>query len=224
MNYQYHYDLLIDRAKNRILEGYSEKHHVIPRCLGGSDESHNIVVLTAREHFIAHLLLIKIYPENRSLIHAAVMMCMGQSERKINNKMYDYLRNLFSKAVSDSQTGTGNSQWGTKWIHNTELKQSKKIPKDNPIPFGWKIGRVVNFDKQPIVNAKSNGQLISANKNKNEAERLYELYKNGNFSSIREFCRLGHYKNSHVSLTKLWKKYIIDYNDSVKHGKAFIPR
>ena len=54
MNYKLHYDKLVERAKKRKLIGYVERHHIIPRSLG---EKENIVELTAREHFIAHLLL-----------------------------------------------------------------------------------------------------------------------------------------------------------------------
>jgi hypothetical protein len=51
MNYEKIYDCIIKRAKTRKLEGYVEKHHIIPKCMGGSNEKQNIVELTAREHF-----------------------------------------------------------------------------------------------------------------------------------------------------------------------------
>ena len=46
MNYHNHYYTLIERAKSRILEGYVEKHHIIPKCMGGLDELSNLVALT----------------------------------------------------------------------------------------------------------------------------------------------------------------------------------
>lgn len=61
MNHQRVYDWLIARASRRQLEGYCEQHHVYPRCLGGTDEESNLIMLTAREHFLAHLLLAKIH-------------------------------------------------------------------------------------------------------------------------------------------------------------------
>ena len=51
------YNQLCKRAVGRQLDVYSEKHHIIPRSFGGLDEESNLVVLTAREHFVAHLLL-----------------------------------------------------------------------------------------------------------------------------------------------------------------------
>lgn len=58
MNYEKIYNQIIERAKlsNRIKskENYFEKHHIIPKCLGGDNEKENLVLLTAREHFICH--------------------------------------------------------------------------------------------------------------------------------------------------------------------------
>lgn len=60
MQYIKHYNKLIDRARTRpIPNEYTERHHIIPQSMNGSDDADNIVHLTAREHFLAHLLLWK---------------------------------------------------------------------------------------------------------------------------------------------------------------------
>ena len=59
--YQTWYQNITDRARFRTLEGYTERHHVIPKSVGGNDDPGNLVNLTAREHFICHWLLTKIY-------------------------------------------------------------------------------------------------------------------------------------------------------------------
>ena len=95
MNYQAIYNSLIERGKNRTLEGYCEKHHIIPRCMGGNDNSENLVKLTAREHFIAHRLLTKIYPNVGKLKFAAFMMSYAKSAKrnfKISSRTYEYLK------------------------------------------------------------------------------------------------------------------------------------
>lgn len=75
MDYKSIYDQLIERAKTREeLQGYTERHHIIPISIGGPNESSNIVVLTGREHFIAHWILVKLYPTNSSIIYAFWMM------------------------------------------------------------------------------------------------------------------------------------------------------
>jgi hypothetical protein len=53
------YHKITSRAKQRIVEGYTEIHHIIPQSLGGGNDKENLVELTAREHFICHWLLIK---------------------------------------------------------------------------------------------------------------------------------------------------------------------
>lgn len=76
MNYQKIYDQLIEKRRRFPLTKnkkdpnyiYCEAHHIIPRCLNGSDDPNNIVNLTAREHFIAHYLLWKIHPCDGTLL------------------------------------------------------------------------------------------------------------------------------------------------------------
>ena len=53
------YHKITSNAKQRITEGYTEIHHIIPQSLGGSNDKENLVELTAREHFICHWLLVK---------------------------------------------------------------------------------------------------------------------------------------------------------------------
>ena len=74
MNYSAHYNRLIERARSRVLDGYSERHHVIPRCMGGGNDPSNLVRLTPEEHFVAHQLLVKMNPHNRRLDRAAFLM------------------------------------------------------------------------------------------------------------------------------------------------------
>jgi hypothetical protein len=100
MDYQKHYNNLIDRAKNRIINGYKERHHIIPRCLGGSDDPLNLVDLTAEEHFVAHQLLVRIYPSNKKLVTALAKMCCSSSGNKRNNKWYGWIRKRYSLSVA----------------------------------------------------------------------------------------------------------------------------
>jgi hypothetical protein len=46
------------------------------------------------------------------------------------------------------QKGKKNSQYGTRWIHNLELRVSSRVKKDCPLPDGWNEGRVMDFDKK----------------------------------------------------------------------------
>ncbi|MCK5019974.1 MAG: HNH endonuclease [Candidatus Peribacteraceae bacterium] len=150
MNYQKHYQTLIDRAKQRNINSYTESHHIIPKCIGGADISSNLIRLTGREHLIAHLLLVKIYPNNHGLVKAANMMCVSSSNHtgRSKNRTYSRLREKLSKSMSNSQKGKKNSQYGKKWIFSIELNISKKVFIDELdfwINSGWQIGRVIDF-------------------------------------------------------------------------------
>jgi hypothetical protein len=92
MNYLKHYNMLIERSQNRVIDGYVEKHHIIPRCLGGTNDTSNIAVLTPEEHFLAHQLLVKIYPNSPPLVNAAVIMTTHHTEHRANNKLFGWLR------------------------------------------------------------------------------------------------------------------------------------
>ena len=214
MNYKKHYDLLIERAKSRKQNGYVEYHHIVPRCLGGSDNTENLVALTPEEHYVAHQLLVKIYPKNFSLIKAATMMIPNRP----SNKLYGWLRRKLSEAMSASQTGVNNSQYGSFWIHNKELKLSKKVFKDYIIEDGWELGRIIKFDKEAAITKEE--YLIDRNeKAKKLAYELYESFLKSDFKSITSFA--NYIKTSQPRLTMLWKKYVIEYNENKKHGKSF---
>jgi hypothetical protein len=97
MDYQKIYNTLVRRGQNRILEGYSEKHHIVPRCLGGTDDAPNLVSLTPEEHYLCHLLLVKIHPNNIRLVKAAMFMVASNNNVKRNNKAYGWLKRQYSE-------------------------------------------------------------------------------------------------------------------------------
>ena len=88
--YKWYY-LIIDRARNCTIEGYTEQHHIVPRSLGGTDEKCNLVALTAREHLVAHLLLPR-FVENKKPMWNAVYMMMNTNGVKVNSRLYEQAR------------------------------------------------------------------------------------------------------------------------------------
>ncbi|HET8688371.1 MAG TPA: NUMOD1 domain-containing DNA-binding protein [Methanosarcina sp.] len=135
MNYTKHYNKLIERSQNRILEGYVEKHHILPRCLGGNDDKTNIAILTPEEHFLAHQLLVKMYPGNRDLIYAVQLMTTHQTEQRINNKLFGWLRKQMAISMS-AQTkkrialnGHPKGMLGKKHTSDTNVKRAETCKK-----------------------------------------------------------------------------------------------
>lgn len=121
MNYLKIYNQLIDRASVRKLSNYTENHHIVPRCLGGTDNVTNLVKLTPEEHYLAHQLLVKIYPANKKIIYAAHMMTVGLSESR-RNKSYGWVR----RKMAESMTGPGNHMYGKKLSDERKAKSGKK--------------------------------------------------------------------------------------------------
>lgn len=110
MNYKAQYDKLITKAQNRLeTKGYTERHHVVPRCLGGSDDKTNMVTLTAREHCLAHLLLAKIHGGG---LWAAVHMMLNMHTP--NSRAYKVAREKHAQFMSDIMAGEGNHMFGKK--------------------------------------------------------------------------------------------------------------
>jgi hypothetical protein len=89
MNYKKHYDQLIRRATVRTIQSGYEVHHINPKCLGGGNESENLVRLTPREHYVAHQLLVKIFPNELNLYRALKIMS-GSS--RCSNRLYAWIR------------------------------------------------------------------------------------------------------------------------------------
>lgn len=96
MDYRAHYAKLIERSQSRLIVGYFERHHIIPRCIGGSDDPENIAHLTPEEHYVAHQLLVKIHDGNSKMIFAALAMTRGRP----GNKRYGWLRRKFAVSMS----------------------------------------------------------------------------------------------------------------------------
>jgi len=120
MNYKNIYETLINRARDRILEIYTESHHIIPRCMNGDNSVENLVELTPEEHYVAHQLLVKIYPQEYGLIKAAVMMCVNTGGNRPKNKLYGWLRRKHSEATS----GENNINFGKPRTEEVKLRIS----------------------------------------------------------------------------------------------------
>lgn len=105
------YYKIIERAKSRFISTYVENHHIIPKSLGGNNTRDNLVALTAREHFVCHLLLTKMTQgEARSKMSLAVFYLTGKGKSNRNNvikfsRLYENLRKENAKYVSKLKRG-----------------------------------------------------------------------------------------------------------------------
>ena len=135
MNYENVYFSIIEKAKlrSKSKSEYHESHHILPKCFGGTNNKDNLVLLTAREHFICHYLLVKMQEKNSNkyykMLKAFFMMSWNSNtqSRYMNSRLYDTMKVEFSKAFSEQAKGQNNSQFGKHRSEEVKKKISEKI-------------------------------------------------------------------------------------------------
>ncbi len=127
------YSDLMAKSKIRTLTGYTEKHHIIPRSFGGSDDKDNIAVLTAREHYIAHWLLWKMkfsQPYSGKMAHAFATFFSRTFTKdrsihhnyNLNSRTYEKVKTESAAYISENFSGENAAWYGRK-----HTEESKKI-------------------------------------------------------------------------------------------------
>ena len=154
MDYQKHYNALITRARCRVLECYSEKHHVVPKCIGGTDSASNIVSLTPEEHYIAHQLLCKIYPHEGKLAFALKMMTVSNQHQQRNNKTYGWVKRQWRRALSNNMKGklVGEKNGMYNKRHTPEAIERMKVARS---------GGTITEEHKKAVSEASTGKTLS---------------------------------------------------------------
>ena len=158
MNYHAIYFRLCERAKTRSLTGHHEAHRIVPGCHGGVYEPSNVALLTPEEHFVAHQLLVKMYPHDHLLAFALSRMSgKGAKQQARSNKRYGWIRRRFAEAMSNLNKGRkfpdriltdqhkqslrtvmSNRIWVTNGVESHRIYQDKF---DQYVANGWRRGR-----------------------------------------------------------------------------------
>lgn len=214
---KWYFEIINGARINPPTDTYTEVHHIVPRCLKGSDESDNLVRLTARQHFICHLLLTKMFKyksrEYYKMIHAFCMVswCSLPTAQRYTSRSYNTEKKAYAEYMRSKMLGS-------RWIVNDYLKKCVMIPKDQDIPEGWNLGRFYNWDK--YVKRKENLSKLNAKKISNSKKVCINCKKAiGRFDHrCSDFCSVS-CKNSyyfHVKspLTEIYK------GDKVKTVKS----
>ena len=181
MNYLKVYCNFIRKAENRTSpEGYTEKHHTFPKSIFG--KNNRTVVLTAREHYIAHVLLEKIYikrygmsdVKTHKMINAHIMMKSG---KYINSHLYENVRKRFSAIISKKMLGHKVSEETRKKISfyskNRSEETLEKIGKSSK-------GRTLSEETRKKISIANKGKK----KPKGHGEKV-SIAKKGKPSSLR---------------------------------------
>lgn len=97
-------NILETRGRFACGEEYCERHHIVPKCMNGTDDKDNLIDLYAHEHFIAHKLLANENPDNSKLVYAWWMMAhvqSGNQQRCVSPEEYEVARKAFAKTHSE---------------------------------------------------------------------------------------------------------------------------
>lgn len=118
-------NILSTRGRFACGEEYHERHHIIPKCLGGNNDEDNLIDLYGREHFIAHRLLALENPYNKDLLYAWNLMAFVkrdyQERYELSPEEYEEIRKIFSHKIS----GINNPFYGKHHSDETKIKMSK---------------------------------------------------------------------------------------------------
>ncbi len=185
------YDQIIANGKHTKLPGY-ERHHILPKSLGGNNKKDNLVYITSREHFICHWLLIKIYPtgdEHWKMLNALRIMRAENKnqqryETKITSRVYAKLKEEYSGLQSIRYTGKNNPFYGKKHSNDAILRISAANKGEN------------NGSKQPEAKKK-----ISESKLGKKREPFNETWL-ANLAATRQGERNGMFGKKQSEETK----------------------
>ena len=179
-------------------KGIHETHHIIPKSIGGNNDKNNLVVLTLKEHYICHRILLKIVQDEHKGKMIYALWCMingnGKSNRYIpSGKLYNELKSLQSKERSIRLKGKNNPFFGKKHSDNFRIWLSENNPMKNEEIRNKTKGKRPNFKPHNFYNGWSEDvkeKLRAANigkkhtqetkdKMKKSKENLIWIKKNG---------------------------------------------
>lgn len=179
----------LNKKQAKIQYGYVEKHHIIPKCLGGTNEVDNIVYLSARHHFVCHKLLVKITQgQSRYKMLEAVSIFSNNKNRNLpfTSKDIELIRKSNSLAASirnigndfhkyrkphseDRKQKSSKNASASKWINNGEVERFSRDHKILTEKHNFVYGRLERSDDKKemynLVAARRKGIKM------NEAER-----------------------------------------------------
>jgi len=236
MNYQNIYNNLILKAQSRASSRIQASqlfplvhgHHIIPKCMGGPDINSNIVYFTPREHFIAHVLLIKIYPNHFGLLQAIKLM----KSETTNSKTYEW---ILTKIHEERKGKNKHNDLTYKKISETLLGQNKHTH-EYQRQKGIRISKVLKGRTKNTHNHLKQMSQIRKGQTKENCERVKRMSitmtgrtkdthshlqivsdkQNILSEKQRAFSIIAH--NNKISITKLYKYFNDDLNISIAYS------
>lgn len=163
MNYLDLYNKLVYSRQARGLNKnklnfYTEKHHIVLRSMGGSNKKENLVLLTLREHFLAHKLLWK---SNKSCKQYQRAYWIMSNSYKTTSREFEKARIVASTA----NKGEGNPFFGKKHTEEAKLKTGAASKGRKQSPESIERTRMANLGAKRSETARKNMSKAARNKN-----------------------------------------------------------
>lgn len=176
--YKIWHDNIIANAQSRVLKGYKEKHHILPRSVGGTDDKSNLVELTAKEHFIVHMLLCKftIGLARRSMLYAFKAMSYYKKDGrdyKINSRIAEKLRSEL-KFSNEHKQKMSEKKLGRIIPIQTKLRMSLQHIKNTYLK-GYNINFKDGGKHRVIIHKGTKTKRVNLENIKNYLEMGYKL-------------------------------------------------
>lgn len=206
-------NILQTRGRFNCGEKYHERHHILPKCIGGTDDEENLIDLFAREHYIAHKLLALENPHNEKLNCA--FWCMSHLSDKnqeryvVTPEEYEQARIIFSslrknskvseetrRKMSKAHSGENNSFFGKK--HSDEAR--KKIKEARAKQIMVKGKKRSKESKERMSKAQKGRQT-----NENHP-RAKKVFCDGIVFGCIKFC--ANYYNININTLSAWLRGI----------------
>lgn len=154
---KWYFNIIENAVSRERINGYTEVHHIVPKSMGGNNESNNLVILTAREHFICHLLLVKAvsHEYKKKMNFAFWRMCNVSVKRyKPTAKQYEFGRSLFI------ESHTGHVSYLLSHSDKTKEKISNTVSN--------KLSKLSDIDRlSRVLNSCCRPDTYTAERNKN---------------------------------------------------------
>lgn len=187
---------LVERAGNRkVVEGvYYEKHHIQPKSLGGRNTKDNLVYLTGREHYVAHLLLLKMCVEKKStgkMVAAFKYMSNvrnNYTQRRYNSRLFEYHRKISKRLQSETMRGENHPNFGKHWSEEIRQKMS-----NGRMGINTNTPEMIERKRNHWLKNNPNDDPVAKKKAVEKLSKTWELIdRNGNVlivKNLRKFCR-----------------------------------
>lgn len=214
---------IIDVAKSRnSINEYVERHHIIPKCMGGSDMADNLIKLSAREHFICHWLLTKMTEGSQKYKMMYALNGMKRTSKgqnryitKITSRVYDSIRQSIKELIASNAKGKAPA------IDSMTREAIGKISIDDP---RWSTGEIVGHTSgRPGTMIGKHAAKLSISGVHIGAVSLSDCrWSTGEIVSVRKGSNLTSTHKQNLGLSRkegLSDGTIIPWNKDLKTGK-----